>query len=218
MWTDMDAKGGPRMCRPDGTSALLLKGPDGFATVQWPGESSMQTEVPNLMLEIKPDPIKKRPSAAPKAKEGDDDDDEYPVGKDAPNEAEGATAEPPPNAWEIFRSGQELTKKEDGAKDLDKGKVKAAADDDNDDDDDDEPLLGLLELYFVKYFSATNSGAVTLKVGKKPDRFKQQFSFGGKSCKLSREEIQAIGREAIAKLKAGEDKKEVKKWAQSRCV
>ena len=32
MWTDMDAKGGPRMCRPDGTSALLLKGPDGFAT------------------------------------------------------------------------------------------------------------------------------------------------------------------------------------------
>ena len=206
------------MCRPDGTSALLVKGPDGFATVQWPGESSMQTEVPNLMLEIKPDPIKKRPSAAPKASEGDDDEEYPPVDEDAPNEAEGATAEPPPEAWEIFRSGQESTKKEDGAKDLDEGRVKAAADDDNDDDDDDEPLLGLLELYFVKYFSATNSGAVTLKVGKKPDRFKQQFSFGGKSCKLSREEIQAIGREAIAKLKAGEDKKEVKKWAQSRCV
>ena len=203
------------MCRPDGTSALLVKGPDGFATVQWPGESSTQTEVPNLMLEIKSDPIKKRPSSAPKASEGDDDEEYPPVDE----EAEGATAEPPPEAWEIFRSGQESTKKEDGAKDLDKGKVKAAADDDNDDDDDDdEPLLGLLELYFVKYFSATNSGAVTLKVGKKPDRFKQQLSLGGKACKLSREELQAIGREAIAKLKAGEGKEEVKKWAQSRCV
>ena len=88
----------------------MVKGPDGFTTVQWPGESSMQTEVPNLMLEIKPGPIKKRPSAAPKASEGDDDDDEYPpVDEDAPNEAEGATAKPPPDAWAIFRSGQELT-------------------------------------------------------------------------------------------------------------
>ena len=42
-----------------------------------------------------------------------------------------------------------MTKKEDGARDLDKGKVKAA-DDDNDDDDDDEPRLGLAQLYFVK--------------------------------------------------------------------
>ena len=216
----MDAKGGPRMCRPDGTSALLVKGPDGFATVQWPGESSTQTEVPNLMLEIKPDPIKKRPSSAPKASEGDDDEEYPPVDEDAPNEAEGATAEPPPDAWEVFRSGQEMTKKEDGARDLDKGKVKAAADDDNDDDDDDDdkPLLGLAQQYFVKYFCGTNSAAVTLKVSKKPERFKQQLSFGGKACKLSREELQAIGREAIAKLKAGEGKEEMKKWAQSRCV
>ena len=59
---------------------------------------------------------------------------------------------------------------------------------------------------------------MTLKVSKKPERFKQQLSFGGKACKLSREELQAIGREAIAKLNAGEGKEEVKKWAQSRCV
>ena len=36
MWTDMDAKGGPRMCRPDG----LLKGPDGFATTWAPQKSA----------------------------------------------------------------------------------------------------------------------------------------------------------------------------------
>ena len=63
-WTDMNAMGGPSLCRPgaDGKTqyARLEKGPDGFCIAAFPGESPCQTDVPNLMLTIEVVPPKKK--------------------------------------------------------------------------------------------------------------------------------------------------------------
>ena len=67
-WTDMNAMGGPSLCRPgaDGKTqyARLEKGPDGFCIAAFPGESPCQTNAPNLMLTIDPPKSKKKRKAA----------------------------------------------------------------------------------------------------------------------------------------------------------
>ena len=188
-WTDMNAMGGPSLCRPgaDGKTqhALLEKGPDGFCIAAFPGEPPCQTDVPNLMLTIEVVPAKsKKKRKAPKgggrkakAKRARDEADSEDVAKDPDDEEEY-----PPDEEGADAEAVTMPEEEKGPEAAMGGEGGDAA------AETPAPPKGgaagpeLAKQFSLKWCKKENSYSIQLKVSSKPERFQQQLSFGGANC------------------------------------
>ena len=199
-WVDLNKEGGPVQCRADGSERRLEEGPDGFAVVHWP-EGTVHTEIPNLLLTLKPEP---KPKAKGKAKAMKRKRKKGAKKRPAAKTADGAGPDGDEDAEDEASDEEEKTDKEaEGAGEPgeEKKEEEAAA-----------------TSYYERKWNKPDNKLCILKRIKKgpPPRFKQLFQFGSKD--KTKEQQREIGAKAIDKLKAGESPGDVKVWANAECA
>ena len=159
-------------------SAQMTEGPNGFALVEWPGESPVETEIPNLALQgagLRPQD-KPKPKAKSKAK-----------GKAKGKAAKRPAAAPGPEA-----DAPSDAPAEDA---LDAAPTRPSY--------EYNPADPVPEnaLYSCMYYK-NNAIGIRITVKHEGGKLeKQVFSFGGTHCGKTEEELRDMGRVAVAKMK-----------------
>ena len=174
----------------------LKTGPDGFCVFLCPfSGKSMTTEVPNLIL----GGVKKKPAAAAMKKPAAAEVEE-PSGAEEEEEEEEQDEE------------VEEEKEEEEKEEVEEEKEEAEGDPPH--AKGDPPHAGAAKKkYTVMYYKNNNSVGIRQCFLAK----RQIAAFGGKSCKNSREELMAVGRQVVEKLEEGLlMEPEVKAWATAQ--
>ena len=192
----------------------LKTGPDGFCVFLCPfSGKSKTTEVPNLIL----GGVKKKPAAAAMKKpaaaeveepsgaeeeeeeeEEEQDEEEFPCFEEEEKEEE-------------EKEEVEEEEKEDGPEE--KEEVKETKKEASPAKGDPPHAGAVKKRYTVMYYKNNNSVGIRQCFLAK----RQIAAFGGKSCKKSREELMAVGKQVVEKLEQGLlMEAEVKTWATAQ--
>lgn len=165
----------------------LEPGESGFAVARVGGET-IETEVPNILLQLSQSGVLKRPAGAGGA---------APKKRSSVAEA----VEPTPAAHDADGAAGSARGEPIAAVHVGEGQVAAGS-------------SGGVELgrsYLKMWYKNSVAYGVRQKFGQR----RQIFAVGGKSSKKTQEELGAIADEAILKLGAGESEDSVKAWARS---